>query len=854
MLKELFNPPALADLVPHGTCLLWRPNLLLLHALSDGFITASYYSIPAALIYFVAKRGDLRFRWIFVLFGVFILACGTTHLMEIWTLWHPDYVLSGVIKVVTAVASVGTAAVLWPLIPHALAIPSPARLESANRQLQREIEERRHSEQRIRQLNDELERTVERRTAELLATNRQLEAEIRERRRFEVSLRESEIRYRTLFEQMPDAVLLIEAETGNIVDFNEKAHQNLGYTREEFRGLRVCDIHHRETEREVIRHLAKVRSEGSDLFETEHATRQGAIRNIRVHSAAVRIESGEFIQSIFTDITDYKQLELELRAKQRKLVQSEKRLAHILDASPSAIYILEPTGQAELPFRVSFMGASITAITGHEPAIWSEDSRFRFNQVHPDDRARVLENERLLMDQSELSQEYRFLHKDGSYRWVHDELRLERDPAGSIVEGIGAWSDITERKQAELALEQAKEAAESANRAKTEFLASISHELRTPMNAILGFTQILQREMEGSPRHHDFLDSIRRSGSHLMTLIDDLLDLSKIESGRLDITRSIFGFGEFLESIAEMFVLRARQKGLFFRFQKTEPLPDFVFGDEKRLRQVLINLLSNAVKFTASGQAEFRVSHRDNTASFEIEDTGPGIAAQDLERIFAPFERLEYHASGEGSGLGLAISKRLVELMQGQLEVRSELGCGSLFRITIPLPAASKRSPRKLYRHPVSGYEGEPRRILMVDDNPDNLAILGAVLDSVGFVTESAESGREALEKFEAFDPHLILIDLVMPEMDGTETVQRLRATERGRAVKVAAVTANAFEDTRQMCLASGFDDFITKPLEMDDLFDLIQAALGLVWRYGTGNDGEKSGMPAGLPPGLELG
>jgi PAS domain S-box-containing protein len=842
MFKELFATPALADLVPHGTCLLWRPDLLLLHALSDGLITASYYSIPAALIYFVAKRGDLRFRWIFVLFGVFILACGTTHLMEIWTLWHPDYVLEGIVKVVTAVASVGTAIALWPLLPHALAIPSPARLEQANRRLQREIEERKHSEQRIRQLNDELERTVEQRTAELLATNRQLEAEIRERRRFEVSLRESEIRYRTLFEQMPDAVLLVDAETGLIVDFNDKAHQSLGYTREEFRTLRICDIDRIESEPEVLRHIAKVRSQGSDLFDTEHATRDGGIRHIRVHSTAVRIESGEYIQSIFTDITAYKQLELALRAQQQRLRQSEKRLAHILDASPSAVYLLKPSERSEPPFQVSFMGASITPITGYEPSAWYDDGSFRLGHIHPDDRPEVLASEKRLLEQDELTRQYRFLHKDGSYRWVHDEIRLERDPAGRIVEGIGAWSDITKRKEAELALEQAKEAAEAANRAKTEFLASISHELRTPMNAILGFTQILQREMEASPRHREFLNSIRRSGSHLMTLIDDLLDLSKIESGRLEIARSIFGFGEFLESIAEMFVLRARQKGLGFRFQKTDPLPDFVFGDEKRLRQVLINLLGNAVKFTERGQAEFRVFHRDNAVCFEIEDTGPGIADQDLERIFAPFERLEYHASGEGSGLGLAISKRLVELMQGRLEVRSELGQGSLFRITLPLPTASKRLTRKSRPQPVAGYEGAPRRILMVDDNPDNLAILGAVLDTVGFVTEIAESGREALEKFEAFDPDLILIDLVMPEMDGTETVQRLRATERGRAVKVVAVTANAFEDTRRMCLASGFDDFITKPLEMDDLFDLIQAALGLIWRYGTGNAAGESG------------
>jgi PAS domain S-box-containing protein len=839
MLKDILAAPALADLVPHGTCLLWRPNLLLLHALSDGLISAAYYSIPAALIYFVGKRHDLRFRWIFVLFGLFILACGTTHLMEIWTLWHPDYIVAGFIKLFTAVVSVGTAIALWPLIPHALALPSPAELTKTNTHLQREIEDRRQSEQRIKELNDELERRVEERTAQLLETNHRLEAEIRERRRAEQSLRESEIRYRTLFEQMPDAVLLVDSVTGDVLDFNEKAHQNLGYTHEEFGKLRICDIDRRESEYEFMRHIAKIRAAGGDLFETEHTARNGAVHNIRVNAKVIHLNNNEFIQAILTDVSAYKRLELALRSQQQKLRQSQTRLEYILNTSPSAVYILALTGHSAAPFRLSFIGASITPITGYEPADWYVQETFWIEHVHPDDRAFVLKNRNALLEENELTQEYRFRHKDGSYRWVHDKMYLARDTSGKAIEAIGAWIDITESHQAELALAEAKEAAEAANRAKTEFLANISHELRTPMNAILGFTQILQREPDLNSKHRDFLNSIRRSGSHLLTLIDDLLDLSKIESGKLDIARSIFGLAEFLDGIAEIFVLRARQKGLVFRFEKADPLPDFVFGDEKRLRQVLINLLSNAVKFTAEGQAVFRVSHRDNTACFEIEDTGPGIAERDLERIFAPFERLEYHASGEGSGLGLAITKRLAELMQGKLEVHSIPGKGSLFRIGIPLPIASKPSALKSRKQHIVGYQGERRRIMIVDDNPDNLAILASVLEPMGFVTESAINGREALEKFEDFDPALMLVDLVMPEMDGTETVQRLRTGERGRAVKAIAVTANAFEDTRQMCLASGFDDFIAKPLEIDDLFDLIQAHLGVAWRYrGDDDDG----------------
>jgi PAS domain S-box-containing protein len=700
MFKDLLFGSAAADFAPHGTCLLWRSELLFLHTLSDGLIAAAYYSIPAALIYFVMRRPDLRFRWMFVLFGLFILACGTTHLMGIWTLWYPDYVLEGWVKLFTAAVSVSTAILMWPLIPHALALPSPAALEAANGLLREEVEERKRAERRIREFSGQLERLVEERTAQLTETNRRLEAEIRVREQAERSLRKSEL-----------------------------------------------------------------------------------------------------------------------------------RLEYILDTNPAAVYILKPTDRPDLPFTVSFVGRSIASITGYEPQVWYDNPGFWIGQMHPEDRARLLEEQAALLAANEWTHQYRFRHRDGSYRWIHDKLYLIRNESGAIVEIIGAWIDITERQQAELELEQAKDAAEAANRAKTLFLANISHELRTPLNGILGFTQLLEREPDLDPKHRDYLDTIRRSGTHLLTLIDDLLDLSKIESGRLDITETVFELNPLLDGIAEMFGLRAEQKGLSFRFDKAGCLPDSVIGDERRLRQVLINLLSNAVKFTQTGGVVLRVACRNGEARIEVEDTGPGIARQDLERIFSPFERLEYHASGEGTGLGLAITKRLVELMEGRLEVLSQWGKGSLFRVTLPLVAVAGPAAGWEKRE-VVGYEGAPRRVLVVDDNPDNLAILAAALESVDLVAECAASGRECLEKFERFDPELILIDLVMPDLDGTETVRRLRATERGRAVRVIAVTANAFEETRRHCLASGFDDFITKPVELDDLFAHVGANLGLVWRY----------------------
>ncbi|HYE36998.1 ATP-binding protein [Methylocaldum sp.] len=832
MFENLFDAQTIKDLVPHGTCLLWRSDLLLLHVLSDALITAAYYSIPAALIYFVIKRQDLEFRWVFVLFGTFIMACGTTHLMGIWTIWHPDYVLEGFIKFFAGLISITASILLWPLIPHALKLPSPARLEEANRQLQHEIEERKRKEQQIRQLNANLERMVEQRTAQLVETNSQLEDEIQERLRVEESLRESESRYRTLFEQMPDALVLVDIESGMLIDFNPRAHQNLEYSYDEFRKLQLSDIDRLGSEEDVKRHIENTRYAGSDLFETEYTTKTGIVRNVRVTTKVIQVNQKHLIQAVFTDITNYKQLELALRTQQEKLEQSQNRLEYIVNTSPSIIYILCPTGHPESPFKMSFVSETITLVTGYEPCQWYNDEIFWIDHIHPDDRTTVLRNQNLLISQGELTHQYRFRHKDGSYRWIDDKLRLLRDSEGNMAEVIGAWVDITERKEVELALKEAKESAEAANRAKTEFLANISHELRTPLNGILGFTQILQKQTNITPKHREYLNYIGRSGNHLLTLINDLLDLSKIEAGRLELENSIFHFLEFLDGIAQIFEFRAKDKGIGFIFEKSTALPEYVIGDEKRLRQILINLLGNAIKFTHQGYAALKVSHHGETVWFRIEDTGLGIAEEDLGRIFRAFEQLAYHDSIEGTGLGLAISKRLVGAMGGQIDVQSAPGKGSVFTVSIMLPAASTPSRHKTDETQIVGYLGETRRILIVDDNPDNLTMLSALLETLDFVIETASSGRECLDKLAIFNPDLIMIDLLMPEMDGSETVKQLRQKESGRNIKVIAVTAHAFDDIREMCLTSGFDDFITKPVELGDLLDSMQKSLGLTWRY----------------------
>jgi CheY-like chemotaxis protein/anti-sigma regulatory factor (Ser/Thr protein kinase) len=315
-------------------------------------------------------------------------------------------------------------------------------------------------------------------------------------------------------------------------------------------------------------------------------------------------------------------------------------------------------------------------------------------------------------------------------------------------------------------------------------------------------------------------------------LINDLLDLSKIEAGRLEIENSIFHFPEFLDGIAEMFEFRATSKGIGFKYEKAATLPEYVLGDEKRLRQILINLLGNAIKFTHKGYAALKVSNHGIKVCFRIEDTGLGIAEKDMGRIFLAFEQLADHDSTEGTGLGLAISKRLTDAMGGQIDVQSTAGKGSIFTVSLPLPAASNPSQSEVDDTQIIGYAGKSRRVMIVDDNSDNLAMLSALLASLDFIVETASNGKECLDKFAAFRPDLIMVDLLMPGMDGAETVKRLRRMDFGQEVKVIAVTAHAFDDIREMCLKSGFDDFITKPVDLGDLLNSLQTSLGLTWRH----------------------
>jgi two-component system sensor histidine kinase/response regulator len=406
---------------------------------------------------------------------------------------------------------------------------------------------------------------------------------------------------------------------------------------------------------------------------------------------------------------------------------------------------------------------------------------------------------------------------------------------------------------------EAREEAIRANRAKSVFLANMAHELRSPLNAILGFAQLLERSADRSPEDRESLGVILSSGDHLLSLINDVLSISKIEAGRVTLNEQVFEVRRALQGLEEMFRVRARAKALTLAFEPGHELPETVRGDEGKLRQVLINLLENAMKFTERGSITLRASWREGVARFEVEDTGPGIPETEHETILEPFQQTDSGLrSGQGSGLGLSISRGFVRMMGGDILIRSEMGHGTTFSFEIPLPAAEGS-----VRHPESrrviGLEPNQRtfRILVADDQEETRILMARMLEPLGFQVLGAADGAEALWIWRTWAPHLVWMDMRMPRLDGYEATRRIRSSERrsdpGAVVPltgrprcaIVALTASAFEHDQTAIRAAGCDDFVSKPFQLPTILDKLVRHLGVRFRY------EDSEMPQPLTAGL---
>ena len=391
--------------------------------------------------------------------------------------------------------------------------------------------------------------------------------------------------------------------------------------------------------------------------------------------------------------------------------------------------------------------------------------------------------------------------------------------------------EISAHERTDAALQAAKEAAEAANLAKSRYVVGISHEVRTPLNAIMGYAQLLDRDPAIPERRREAVRVIRRSGEHMVGLIDGLLDIAKIEAGRIEVYRDEVRIREFLDQLAAMFRLQCEARGLRFVFTTTGPMPAVVYTDEKRLRQILINLLSNAVKFTGRGHVALHVCWRHEVAEFRVEDTGRGIADADLPLLFEPFQRIASPGAAPvpGIGLGLAITRLLAQIMGGDIQVESAPGRGSTFRVRLMLSAVARPAIPAAPAPDALGYEGTRRAVMVVDDDPDHRALMRDVLAPLGFSVALAPDGPDCLARADALRPDLFLIDLSMPGMGGWELARRLREAGHERAA-IIVVSANAGELRPGPAQPACHDDALAKPVDLGALLERISRHLGLDW------------------------
>ena len=878
--------------MPHGYCYLWRPVILWLHAISDAIIALAYFSIPFALFYFVRKRIDLNYRWVFVLFGAFILLCGTTHLMSIWTIWHPSYLAEGLIKSITALVSILTAVLLWPLIPKLLLLPSPQALKT------------------------------------------------------------SESYIRAIFNATPDA-MLISNELGIIRMVNQQAEQMLGYKASELQGQSIEMIvphQFRKSHIQFREHFDpkaanNLKGKGRELLALK---KDNSEIDVDISLSPILTEQGLFFASALRDITFRKQVELKLRIAAAAFESQESMV--ITDANSVILQVnkafTESTGyttdevvgqkmnllhsgihdkafydaiwecierngswQGEIwdqrKNREHYLNwATITAVKGEDGVISNyvgthiDITQRKRNETELLKLASALEqssesviitnldaeieyvnaaflrnsgysreevmgqNPRFLKSGKTQSQSYHamwdaLLHgrlwqgefinknKDGTERVKLATISPLTQANGDITHYVDVMVDITEKKRIDLeldqhrhhlealvasrtkALESALSLADSANQAKSAFLANMSHEIRTPMNAIIGLTYLLQKSTLSAEQSRK-LQQIEQSSQHLLSIINDILDLSKIEAHQMQLEQTDFALGSLLDHICSLVSHQVQAKAVTITVDCGD-VPAWLRGDYIRLRQALLNYVSNALKFTEQGSIWLRTRLLEETEAgllirFEVQDTGMGIAEDKLTMLFEAFSQVDVSTTRQygGTGLGLAITRRLANLMGGTVGVESVPEQGSLFWFTAVLqrghgilPGYSQKTSTQaefLLRQHYAGAQ-----ILLVEDNVINREVAIELLNGVGLSVDTAETGREAIDKIRNQAYQLVLMDVQMPEMDGLEATKIIRA--EGSQIPILAMTANAFNHDQDTCLTVGMNDVVAKPFSPEMLY-----------------------------------
>jgi len=545
------------------------------------------------------------------------------------------------------------------------------------------------------------------------------------------------------------------------------------------------------------------------------------IHYIHALGRLIRDAKGKIQRFIGTaqDITERKSAEEALRA-------SEQYRRTLIEEALIGLVLIDNTGtfiEVNSTFA-KMIGYMPEEIIGQTPAEYIEEDRKQIQLLKSSKRFGPYEKE--------------YIRRNGQ--------RIPVRVSGLLIEHKGqpfAWTNvenITIQKHTEEVLRNAKEAADAANHAKSTFLANMSHELRTPLNGILGYTQLFKLDKTLTPDQQQGINIIHRSGEHLLNLINDILDLSKVEAGRIELQETDFNFKSFIDGIIYLFKMRAQQRNIIFDYEPLSHLPHTVHADETRLRQILVNLLGNAVKF-AQQRVTLKIGYHLRKICFQIEDDGVGIADSDLEKIFLPFQQVgNKNYKIQGTGLGLSITKKLVTMMYGNIQVESVLGKGSIFWVELELLEVSRfieDTNEFVQKSRIVGFEEPAYKILVIDDSDDNRYIIINYLRPLGFEMLEASNGLEGINIALNYQPELILMDLIMPEMNGFEAIRQIRGMPALKDVIIIAVSASAFDFHQQKCIEAGCDDFIAKPLRYEELLEKLQQYLRLTWIYEVGTD-----------------
>ncbi|WP_417911903.1 response regulator [Candidatus Electronema sp. TJ] len=659
----------------------------------------------------------------------------------------------------------------------------------------------------------------------------------RDRWRLKQKLIKSEEAYKDLYHNSPNMLGCVDAKTRLVLSCNQTFADKLGWKIEEILGREVHHFYHPDCLSQYNKVFENFLVTGIIRnAEMQLRRKDGRAVDVLLNASAARNEKGDILhtRSTWIDVSERK-------AADRKLKEMQRLNRLIIETIPDLLWLKDVDGVylSCNPRVEQCLGAPEAEIVG------KTDHDF-MPKAHAD-VCREGDLKTVSSGKTQMWEEWVRFASDGR------ELLLEVikvplfDEEGRVAAVMGVGHDITERHEA-------VQKTEAANRAKSVFLSNMSHELRTPLNAILGYTQIFLSDETLTPRQRSGISTIHQAGEHLLLLINDILDISRIESGRLELIETEFCLAPFLKGIQDIIQLRAKDKGLDFR-NETAGLPAVIIADELRLRQVLLNLLSNAVKFTSTGWCVLRVraeSAGQGKARLDIavEDSGAGISAEDQKLVFEPFlqvgERLQHR---EGTGLGLAISRELVRLMGGELGLVSPVtdtpqggtGPGSRFFFSIEVPVSDHRAVIEHRQRKVSGYvclrqpkEQRSRRVLVVDDKLSNRAVLRDTLEPLGFAVQEAADGIEVTAACERFHPDIILMDLRMPKMDGFTAAALLQKHPDFSRIPVIAVTASIAEGDvfRQRCLDNGFRDYIHKPFSAGELLDIMADHLDIKLLY----------------------